>query len=307
MSEDFTSRVHDNQINNIQEALIQIDSEYRLEIITNPESPLIVEVAALDKELFGPHKSLSAEGFARIVENGGVLFTHMDSEGAVISEASLVLNPGVSAETSLERNLPGWLGYCDGAAVSKEYRGKGLQKRLLQAREIASKEVGKDATGASVRHRNLASIRSMLKEGYVMIADAPQYYGDAPEDSRVFMLKEFSAGNPLNALNSDEDGLEDALKGTALLSEVPSKIECKQDVISLAVEQSDEVDSTYNAAVGQLLSNGYIGVACKDIDIADSDSERSSAMVFLRLESLPEDTRKTYELRQNELNAVLAY
>lgn len=287
----------------IHEILDAVETAYPLEIIVDPDDPLLESVAALDAGLFGPHKSLSREDFSELVEKGAVVYAHRDGE-ALISEATLVFNKDPEGDSSLERGLPSWLGYCDGAAVAENYRGKGLQRELLQARELTAKEAGKEATGASVRHRNLASIRSMLRSGYVMIADAPSYYGEGIENDRVVMLKDFSFQNQLEALRSDSDALEDSLQGMSSIDELDELLSKNTPLITLGVEQNDAVDSSYNQAVAKLLRNGYIGVSCHDLDVGDSDGERSNAMVFVLIDSM-QGVKDSIRAKQQEVQTLL--
>jgi ribosomal protein S18 acetylase RimI-like enzyme len=261
-----------------------------LEVITDPASSIITEIARLDQELFGTHKSLSEEDFSSILANGGMLFAHLNQNGIAISEASLVLNPSEQAETAIERSLPSWLAYCDGAAVSEDYRGLGLQKDLLRARESAAKDAGKEAIGASVRHRNLASIRSMFSAGYVMIADSPTFYGSSPEDARIFMLKEFSIESP-----AASHGLNFKV----------GKLVLAQNAILVPTVHSDEIDEDYNKTVGLILGNGYIGTSCGDIDDRSVNALRLSAMIFRPLGSMTESCGDAYAARQEQLKAII--
>ncbi len=288
-----------------QEVVAQFGIDYPIEVINSPESPRLAEVAALDAELFGEHQSLTEDEFREIVEKGGVILSHVGPENRLISEASLMLAPNEQGLSSLERNLPDWLAYCDGAAVAKEFRGKGLQKQLLNAREAVAKEANKEATAASVRQRNLASIKSMIRGGYVMIADAPTYYGDKPTDARVVMVKDFQIGNPFAELDSDHEMLEGSLRGVIEPSSVQEKLATGADVISVSVQQSDDVDETYNKAVAILLRNGYVGLSCNDIDIGDSDSERADAMTFVKIDSLPTENAEAIRLRQKEIQTIV--
>ncbi len=59
---------YNTQLKVIEQAR-ESNDEYKLEVIDDPESPRITEIAALDMELFGEHKSLTATEFRAIVEN----------------------------------------------------------------------------------------------------------------------------------------------------------------------------------------------------------------------------------------------
>ncbi len=290
----------------MQETVNQVSHEFKIEVISDPHSPRIEEVAALDARLFGEHKSLPPEAFREILESGGAVLGHINESGALISEASIILNAVEDGECSLERELPQWLAYCDGAAVDTEYRGRGLQKQLLAAREAVAIEAGKEASSASVRQKNVASVRSMLAKGYILISDAPQYYGSAPEDDRVAMLHDFELGNPFNDLDTDHKMLERSIQGIIQPQDVLDRVAQKADVVSLPTEQSDEVDDVYNKAVSALLSNGYIGVACGDIDVGDGDAVATHAMTFLRVAALPPELANKVLNRKHELDLIVS-
>lgn len=269
------------------EVLQQIETTFPIEIITDPESPRVQEVADLDAQLFGEHKSLPREAFAATISNGGAVFGHIGPGNKLISEASLILQAAPeTGECPLERSLPSWLAYCDGAAVSRDYRGRGLQKELLLAREKIAESVGMEASSASVRHRNVASIRSMFKCGYVLGGDAPGYYGNTAEDDRVVMIKQFGIENPLEDLDIEEAARGVDYKQITSLEEVDQKITGSSDIIALVTVQSDEVDEQFNHALSALLRSGYIGVSCHDLDNGDSDGDQESALVFVKLATL---------------------
>ena len=295
-----------NPISSSQEMAKQESQDYKIEVITDPRSPRIAEVAALDAKLFGEHKSLPAESFIGIMESGGAVLGHVSEGGALISEASIILNPVEDGDCSLERMLPSWLAYCDGAAVATEYRGLGLQKQLLAARETFAVKAGKEASSASVRQKNIASVRSMLAKGYIMISDAPRYYGSAPEDARVVMLHDFKLGNPFINLDTTHEMLEPGIKGVVAPQGVLDKISDNADIISIPTEQSDEVDEEYNIAINRLLSHGYIGVACGDIDVGDGDTTATHAMTFLRIGALPAEVAESVLDRKRELDNIVA-
>lgn len=258
-----------------------------LEVYGRENEKEITEVALLDQEIFGEHKSLPKEGFMRIVENGGYVLGVRDRGGRLLAEASLVLNNNPeSGDSQLERQLPDYMAYCDGAAVHQSQRKKGIQKWLLRSRESKAAEAGKTVMSASVRHRNIPSIKSMLKEGYVVVCDAPHYYGEGAEDSRILLVKVMEEANPMDALRADEEGIDFEHRGVTGLKDIDLAISEREDIISLEFQYSDEVDESFNGGVAKLLRSGYVGVSCHDVDIGDSDGERSSVLVFVRRDTV---------------------
>src|SRR6478735_3453801 len=89
----------------LQEIIAQVGSQYPIEVINNPESPRIIEVAAVDAEVFGAHKSLTEPEFREIIRQGGVILGHIGPEGKLVSEASLVMSANTTGLSQLERNL----------------------------------------------------------------------------------------------------------------------------------------------------------------------------------------------------------
>jgi GNAT superfamily N-acetyltransferase len=57
-------------------------------------------------------------------------------------------------------------------AVDDKYRGKGLQRELIRWREIDSELHGFKYEMATVSPRNIASLKSLIREGYEPIAHA---------------------------------------------------------------------------------------------------------------------------------------
>ncbi len=231
-------------------------SSLRLDVIADAGDPRIAAVAALDRDLFGPHQSLDEAALRALLAAGGLLFVHQDPGGELVTEAALVLGANPAGPSALDRRLPPGLGYCDGAAVAPAWRRKGLQQALLRAREEAARARGLEGLCASVRHGNLASVRAMARRGFAMAVDSPRHFGRRPQDARVVMLKMFE-------WMPDAEPARAVPPGPALApAQVAPRVADRCPVIELAARQGDAVDPVHDAAVASLLRAGYLGVAC---------------------------------------------
>lgn len=280
-------------------AIEAIDSTYELVAITESTDARIEEAARLDQELFGSHLGLSEDDYRQTLQRGGMVFGHQ-AEGVFISQSVFVSTADRDAPTILERHLPEWLAYCDGSAVVQEHRGEGLQRELLQSREIVAKMIGKRAICAAVRDRNLASMRSMLREGYVILAAAPGLYGNEPEDDRVVMFKNMLA----EAAFVPDDA---STRELGQLAETPDQVDAEiaqgTERISLAVTSGRLSDPGHTRSVTSLIRHGYAGVRC--VDVATGGSERSCKLEFVRLDALPESSARALRTYQETLQRLL--
>ncbi len=263
------------------------DEQYSMEAYDIDSKDYLAEVAALDAELFGQHKSLPVEGFVSVVENGGIVLGIRDGTGSLVGEASVILNNSPEdGDSQIERSLPSNMAYCDGAAIHPSARGKGLQRWLLRAREMVALAAGKELISASVRHRNLASIKSMLREGYFVVADAPHYYGDSTEDARIFLVKVVGSPNPMNMLTLDYNDSASMIAGITDPTTVPQSMSERRDIIALSVENSDDVDEHFNSQIALLLRGGYVAVNSHEIDLQGNIASKNSAIMFVRVASV---------------------
>lgn len=291
----------------LAEQINALGTDYVIELIDDPGSLRIHEIATMNRE-FGPLRTFDVKDFAAIIEKkDGFLLGHVNDSGALISAAGITLAGDSEGISPLERQLPPWLGYDYCAVVLERYRGSGLQKQLLGARAILARAAGKEGIAVSSRYRNLASLKSLYYAGYIMLADAPQYFsfGEGLENDRVLLLEDFTLENPLQGLRaSDIDSRLDK-KGLVDLNDVHARIEEVQDVISLPVVQDDAIEPAYHLAVRQLLRRNYIGVSCHAVDSGDSDGRTSDVMVFAHIDVLPVETARTVRNRRDALQSIL--
>lgn len=251
-----------------------------IEVIRESDHPLLTEVAGLDYRAFGEENSFSESEFRELIDNGAVVFLQRTLGGSVVSEAMLTLEAHEQSSVLLERGLPPWLAYCAGAAVDESHRGQGLQRELLMVREAAAQAAGKEGVASSVRQKNLASIRSMLKTGYLVTCDAPGLFGAGEQGDRVVMLRLFG----VDTSAAEVDG---------------------EQLVELEVTQSDEVDSQYNAAVGRLLRDGYVGVNCRDFETGPTGGERTCLMTFAQTDHVAAKQSRLIKDRVAELQTIL--
>lgn len=115
----------------------------------------------------------------KMMENGSMqLWVAMDRERLV--GAFEILTPGLSpdnygrdldfTEEQLLRVI-----HMDTAAVHPDYRGNGLQKRLMQEAEKAAAEMGERILLTTVHPENCFSLNNILQQGYTIVKELPKY------------------------------------------------------------------------------------------------------------------------------------
>lgn len=72
------------------------------------------------------------------------------------------------------RSDPGY-GYLARAGVIPEYRGQGLQRRLIRARERGARKMGMTTLVTDTSRANLASSNSLIREGYKLYNPARKW------------------------------------------------------------------------------------------------------------------------------------
>lgn len=267
------------------------DSGLIAEVINKGQIDKFQELAALDSELFGEYKSLTPNDFQRITETGGMIMAVREGGigGALVAEATLILDAYAEAPSILERKLPPTMAYCNGVGVVERHRGKGLERSLLQFRELAALDAMKRVMSVSVRVQNIASIISLLREGYIITSYVDDYfYHDSTETgiSRFVMTKIIGVYNELVDLNAIDDRFDYVSKGVTPLKALDEVLIQQSPMIVVAID-NDKRDSLSNSelAIGKILQQNYVGVACHDLDIADSDGQSSYGLVFVRLDT----------------------
>lgn len=221
------------------------------EVAVLAEAGDIRELVELDQRLFGQHHALSVEEAARMHAHGALLAIR-DAGGRMVAEAQVVTTPIPGAVESLLRALPSGCGYFAGVAVDPAHRGRGLAIALSRAIDKLLRDAGADSSWATVRAENLASLRNLTEEGYVVVGYAPRYYpGDGLGSARLVLLKILAgASSPARS------------GATAALA----RLNPQADRSVLIPVDGEHADAAAHAQIKAVLANGFIGVGVERLD-----------------------------------------
>lgn len=119
----------------------------------------------------------------RMLENGqGLAFKATEQETGVLAGIFMIVFPGLSQENLgrdidlPETELSGVV-HMDSAAVLPEYRGYGLQRRLMQAAEAEARRRGYRYLMCTIHPDNNYSKNNVLEQGYHIAATKEKYGG----------------------------------------------------------------------------------------------------------------------------------
>lgn len=235
--------------------------KYDLVTIQKPDSPFMVEIAAIDALVF-PGKSLSVEGFRKFVSNGGVLFCHVDRiNSEVVSSCSLQTKPDPEATSERERSLPNLIGYCDAAAVAPGHRQQGLHRELLRKREAYARSINMRGLIAAVYSWNIPSMRSLLDSDFFINDRKQRFYDDQPDSSMLMAVRDFKRPNPGKNISSEL--IQHAIDRSLIEPlDVTSKSTQLDDIIAFRIRYGVP-DTRRDDTIDWLVHNGYVGVLCE--------------------------------------------
>lgn len=224
------------------------------------------ELTDFDRELFAGFHDVSDDFYPRLFSDGATVIGHRDKQGKIISVAALYTQSLSDPEAPrLERQIPAWACFLDGAAVDPQFRKSirpdlDLHGELLTWRLDAARQLGKAAALTVVRADNIPSDRNLRRKGWHALLDAPGYYGPRPEDGRI-------AGAVL---------LQEGPNTTWPEPPPPTPLDRLMDAVVSQPERialtlpAMRADAEYRFAVGHLLQQGYTSYYNKTAVQADT-------------------------------------
>lgn len=224
-------------------------------------------LAEFDNVLFAGYHHVPDDFYNKLFQAGAWVIGHVKDDDvnrdSIVSVASYFSRPSANSEAPrLERELPEWLGFLDGAAVRKEYRktltGLDLHGDLIDRRLKKAEEDGKTAVAAAVRPDNVTSVSNLQSHGISLAVNAKNFYGWRFSDQRVIALGLLAA--PIKRTGTGADRV--------------------WAVDSLEVRHNSEELGFYRK-VGELLLAGNMAYSCLNApDAGPTDPRRPSTMLF---------------------------
>jgi ribosomal protein S18 acetylase RimI-like enzyme len=221
-----------------QDSILEVEvhgKNFAVEVLSRQAD--IVEMADLDKRLFGEHKALSTEELRRIQQHGALLAIR-DSIGCMIAEAQVITKAIPDAPEPLVQVLPDNYGYFEGFGVAPGHQGTGVGSAAMYAVEAFARQENKTDMWATVRVENMPSVGRLTHGGYRIVAYNPEYYkGEGLAGARLILHK---------VLDTAEGSVQ--------------SISVSTELIKIPVQAGDDVDLRAHKAVQHAFDTGYIGV-----------------------------------------------
>ena len=220
----------------------------------------------------------------------------------IIGIGSVFTTPQEKSTYPLVNNLPPESIFGLAAAVDPMFRGRGLQKTLLEARKNLVREMGKETLLGSLRIENGASVKNVMSVGgriLYFLKFGPNASGDDP--LRVIFEIDNTIENKEQEIIKTEDALspQDALNA---LGRGEKRIVLM--VKSNSNEEEGGDDKEADEIVEQILSADYVGTG---VQILSTDNQGStvSGVVFKHLSSFPPDIAKRLTERKDKIKSLL--
>jgi GNAT superfamily N-acetyltransferase len=253
--------------------------------------------------MFEGFHDVSDDFYPEVFGLGGKVVGHVDDDDNVASVASLYLNPTPDPKApTLERHMLKGTAFFDGAAVDPVHQGKGLYGQLIRSCLDIAHDYDRRGVATVVRKDNLQSLRPLLTNGYFVIANAPVFYGDRPQDDRAVGVNMFDAPNVLSRSPLPPELSDD---GLAALPPYAFSIPVVQSA------SGDSINVGYNNRAGRILDAGYVGYACRDkvgASSREAGRDRVCLMSFALLGALaiPGEAQELLAATRDEVRAILA-
>ena len=154
------ARVICNLIMNSLENNLQKEPKISYKTLSADDKKTLKEVAMLDKRISDGGRGLTIRELKKYILQGTVVgVIYSDNQVAGLAFASTHAEPKNSK--SIRRNLPEESIYAFASGIDPAFRGKGLQKILIEKRIDLARQLNKETIIGSVRPENGASIRNI--------------------------------------------------------------------------------------------------------------------------------------------------
>lgn len=120
--------------------------------------------------------------FRTLTEGKGLGYMALEADTGILAGVFLVTFPGTDPENlgydaGLAEEELSFAAHMDSAAILPEYRGNGLQYRLMQQAEKDLKAMGFQYLLCTVHPQNRFSRNNVLRQGYQVVATKEKYGG----------------------------------------------------------------------------------------------------------------------------------
>lgn len=246
----------------------------------------ILEMIAFEEKAWG-HMTTKEEIAKEVkqIASGKVLVSVIYNSNQVVGIGSILMEAAPESSVPIKKRLPKESSCAYGAAINPAFRGRGLQKTLLEKRIDLARQLNKETIIGSVRPENGASLRNITNTGGRILAYSPDFFPN--DENRARLVWEID---------------------TVLLNETQEFIEKKDtqfpDIV-VDIKSGEEVDAEAQKTISKILSEDYVGISVQILHKNNAGIPTSSAIVFRHLSNFSPKVGKRLHERKKKIQEIL--
>lgn len=272
--------------------------QFNFSIIDASDRESLFGVVALEQRVWG-RVLHTVDELARKIKQG-VAISAIHSGGKIIGTASLLAESDKEGSTPIIRNIPKDSVYAFGTAIDSVFRGRGLQKRLLENRVEAGWRLNKETMLGCVRPENGASMQNILSAGGRIIAYSSNFVSNNRYPSRLIWEIDMTLPT-LSQEFVDKKDLEIPVSTLAALKREDEKIL----FLTHSGEENNPIDHDRQRVIQEILLHNYIGVGIQTL-YTDDAGGRVNGIIFRHLSSFPSDAQKRLAWRKKYIDNLIS-
>lgn len=276
----------------MKESHLEEQPKITVKLVGIKDLNLLEKIAKTEREAFS--YEINVHDFQKMIERGESVIV-VYSNGQLAGHATVIMDADPHNSKPITRKLPEESSWAYGAVVVPEFRGKGLQKRLLEERIKLAIENGKETLMGCVRLENGASLRNIASTGGRILAFSPDFF--VPTENPTRLIFEIDA--TLLKEKTEQINKKEALTPQMAL-EAAEKEEKK---IILTVKDGGEQDFEAEEAAAQILSHDYVGTNIETL--STGEGSRCNGVLFRHLSSFPPEVAKCLRERKEKIQKLL--
>ncbi|HEV7702540.1 MAG TPA: GNAT family N-acetyltransferase [Candidatus Paceibacterota bacterium] len=265
-----------------------------LKIVGINDLDLLTKIAEIEREAF--RYKIDAHDFQKMIERGELVIV-VYSDGQLAGLATVIMDADPHNSKPIARKLPEESSWAYGATVIPKFRGKGLQKRLLEERIKFSLENGKETLMGCARLENGASVRNITSTGGRILAFSPNFFPDGENPARLIWEIDTTLPKEQQEQTHKKEGLTPNMALEAA--------EKEEEKIVLTVKDGEKKDVEAEEATARILSKDYIGTSIQTLSVDDATGSRCNGVVFRHLSTFPPDVAKRLLERKKKIQEIL--
>ncbi len=271
-------------------SLMESVSTNKLEVVVKTldasNNKAILEMIAFEEKMWRhitTEKERAEE--AEKIASGKILVSVVYSGDQIVGIGSMLVESDPESSVSIKKRLPKESSYAYGVAIDLAFRGRKLQKILLEKRIEMARQLNKKTIIGSVRPENGASLRNIINTGGRILIYSPDFFSN--EENRARLVWEIDTTLPKETQEFTEE------KDTQF-----------PDIV-VNVKSGEEVDTEAQKKIAQILSGDYVGVNVKILDKDDEGIPTDNTIVFRHFSNFSPEVAERLRGRKEKVKKIL--